>query len=90
MLAHSINRTPLCYRSDNVTRLPQKLCISTAVLYWLNVQNEMAHGLQPCDLKTAVPVTPHVGNLSSKFECCMLFSFRVNSGHGTNRQTGWV
>ena len=31
-------------------------------------------------LKITVPVTPDAVNLSSKFVCCMIFRFRVNSG----------
>jgi len=41
----------------------------------------------PSDLKIVLPVTADVGNLSPKFEGCTVFRFRVNSGHGTDRQT---
>jgi len=45
---------------------------------------------EPCghdmrsSLKIALPVTPDMGNLSCKFERCMIFLFRVNFGNGTD------
>jgi len=32
-------------------------------------------------------IAPDVGNLSSKFEPCMVFRFPVNGGHGTDSAT---
>ena len=32
--------------------------------------------------KIAMPITPDVGTLSSKFEHCMVFRFQVNDGTG--------
>jgi len=41
-----------------------------------------------CDLKIALPVTPEVGNVSSKFERCVVFRFRANGdGHRTDGRT---
>jgi len=39
----------------------------------------------PFHLKSALPVTSDVGNLSSTCEHCMSFHFQVNSGHRTDR-----
>jgi len=43
--------------------------------------------LWPFDLTVALPVTPQVGKLSSKFECYTLFHFHVNGWRGTDGQT---
>jgi len=43
--------------------------------------------LQPFDLKIAAPVTPHIDDFSSKFECCTMLCFRVDSWHVTEGQT---
>jgi len=43
--------------------------------------------LYPFDLKIALPVTLDAGNISLKSERFMLFRFRVNGGHGTDRRT---
>jgi len=41
--------------------------------------------LRPFNLEIALPVTADVGKLSSKFHRCMVFRFRVDGGHGTDK-----
>ena len=36
----------------------------------------------------APSVPPDVDDISSELKCCMIFTFRLNSGHGTDRQMG--
>jgi len=40
-----------------------------------------------CDLKSALPFTLDIGNLSWKSDCCMVFHFRVNGKHRRYGQT---
>jgi len=49
--------------------------------------SELDLDLGPFDLKIALPVTPEVDKLFSKFERCTVFHFGVNGSHGTDRST---
>ena len=67
--------------------------VNRCIFAWICAKNPfhillpVTFELWPCDLKLVLPVAPHVGDLSPKFERCTVFCFRLDGWHWTNRQT---